>query len=37
MSRIVLGGLIQAAAPLTDPGAPIDRVRAAAIDGELPS
>jgi len=27
MSRRVIGGLIQAAAPLTDPSAPIEKVR----------
>src|SRR6188472_1364218 len=36
MSRRVIGGLIQAAAPLTDPSAPIEKVRQAAIDVHLP-
>ena len=36
MPRRVLGGLIQAAAPLTDPAAPYDSVRAAAIDAHIP-
>jgi hypothetical protein len=31
MSRPVLGGLIQAAVPLTDPALPIDKIRQAAI------
>ena len=36
MPRRVIGGLIQAAAPLTDPSAPIEKVRQAAIDVHLP-
>ena len=36
MARQVLGGLIQAAAPITDPSAPIDKVRKAAIDVHIP-
>src|ERR1051325_11838573 len=36
MPRKVIGGLIQAAAPLTDPGAPIAKVRSAAIDAHIP-
>ena len=36
MSRRVIGGLIQAAAPLTDPSIPIEKVRQAAIDIHLP-
>ena len=36
MPRRVIGGLIQAAAPLTDPAAPIEHVRQAAIDAHLP-
>ena len=36
MPRKVLGGLIQAAAPITDPAAPIAKVRDAAIDVHLP-
>ena len=36
MPRKVIGGLIQAAAPITDPSAPIDKVRKAAIDAHLP-
>src|SRR3979409_381812 len=36
MPRRVIGGLIQAAAPLTDPAAPIEKVRQAAIDVHLP-
>src|SRR3989440_5599184 len=34
--RKLIGGLIQAAAPLTDPGVPIDKVREAAIDVHVP-
>src|SRR2546421_12194652 len=34
--RKLIGGLIQAAAPLTDPGVPIDKVRQAAIDVHIP-
>ena len=33
---MVTGGLIQAAAPLTDPSAPIERIRQAAIDVHVP-
>src|SRR6266508_2457518 len=36
MPRHVIGGLIQAAAPLTDPSAPIEKVCQAAIDVHLP-
>src|SRR5499427_5089973 len=36
MSRTVIGGLIQAAAPLSDPSLPIARVRQAAIDAHVP-
>ena len=36
MPRRVVGGLIQAAAPITDPSAPIDKVRQAAIDAHIP-
>ena len=36
MPRRVLGGLIQAAAPVTDPSAPIEKVRKAAIDAHIP-
>jgi beta-ureidopropionase len=36
MPRTVLGGLIQAATPLTDPATPIDKIREAAIDIHLP-
>src|SRR5580765_6604228 len=36
MSRRVIGGLIQAAAPLTDPSVPVERIRQAAIDVHLP-
>src|ERR1700688_4883509 len=36
MPRIVTGGLIQAAAPITDPSAPIDKFRQAAIDAHIP-
>ena len=35
-ARIVTGGLIQAAAPITDPGAPIEKIRKAAIDAHMP-
>src|ERR1700724_4129571 len=34
--RKVIGGLIQVAAPLTDPGVPIDTIRSAAIDAHVP-
>ena len=36
MPRHVIGGLIQAAAPITDPAAPIAKVRQAAIDAHVP-
>ena len=36
MPRKVLGGLIQAASPLTDPTLPIDKVRNASIDAHIP-
>src|SRR5437764_292980 len=36
MRRHVIGGLIQAAAPITDPSAPIEKVRQAAIDAHVP-
>ena len=36
MPRKVIGGLIQAAAPLSDPSLPIARVRQAAIDAHIP-
>src|SRR5471032_2928183 len=36
MPRKLIGGLIQAAAPITDPSAPIDKVRKAAIDAHIP-
>lgn len=36
MPRHVIGGLIQAAAPITDPAAPIEKVRQAAIDAHIP-
>src|SRR5258708_12927573 len=36
MPRHVIGGLIQAAAPITDPSAPIEKVRQAAIDAHVP-
>jgi predicted amidohydrolase len=36
MPRKLVGGLIQAAAPLTDPSMPIDRIRKAAIDAHIP-
>src|SRR5437899_2232001 len=34
--RNVIGGLIQCAAPITDPSAPIDKIRDAAIDAHVP-
>src|SRR5437899_12810113 len=34
--RNVIGGLIQCAAPITDPSAPIDKIRDAAIDAHIP-
>jgi len=36
MPRKVLGGLIQCHAPLTDPSAPIEKVREAAIEAHVP-
>jgi len=36
MPRKVIGGLIQASAPLSDPSLPIARVRQAAIDAHIP-
>ena len=36
MPRRVVGGLIQAATPITDPSAPLDAIRQAAIDVHLP-
>ena len=36
MPRRVVGGLIQAATPLSDPSTPIDKIRQAAIDVHLP-
>src|ERR687892_1518798 len=36
MPRTVLAGLIQAAAPITDPAAPIDEVKDAAIAAHIP-
>lgn len=36
MPRRVIGGLIQAAVPLTDPATPIDKIRQAAIEVHLP-
>src|SRR5258708_34970225 len=36
MPRKVMGGIIQAAAPLSDPSAPIAKVRQAAIDAHIP-
>src|SRR5580692_10550616 len=36
MSRTVLGGLVQCAAPITDPAAPVDKVVKAAIDAHIP-
>src|SRR5918995_648561 len=36
MPRTVTGGVIQAAAPISDPAAPIDKVRKAAIDAHIP-
>src|SRR5687768_11956226 len=36
MPRTVIGGLIQAAVPVTDPSAPIEKVRQAAIDVHIP-
>src|SRR6185503_7364585 len=36
MPRRVVGGLIQAATPLTDPATPLEKIRQAAIDVHLP-
>src|SRR3954453_3394193 len=36
MPRKVIGGVIQAAAPLTDPSLPIAKIRQAAIDAHIP-
>src|SRR6187397_2419048 len=36
MPRKVLGGLIQAASPITDPAVPIEKIRQASIDVHLP-
>ncbi len=36
MPRKLVGGLIQAAAPLTDPSTPINKIRKAAIDAHIP-
>jgi hypothetical protein len=36
MPRKLVGGLIQAAAPLTDPSTPIDKIRQAVIDAHIP-
>jgi N-carbamoylputrescine amidase len=36
LPRKVLGGLIQAASPITDPSVAIDRVRDASIDAHVP-
>ncbi len=36
MPRKVLGGLIQAASPITDPATPIDTIRQASIDAHIP-
>jgi beta-ureidopropionase len=36
MPRRVLGGLIQAASPITDPATPIETIRRASIDAHLP-
>src|SRR5262249_7172861 len=36
MPRKVLGGLIQAASPLTDPSVPIEKIREASLDVHLP-
>src|SRR3954469_1456620 len=36
MPRKVLGGLIQAASPITDPSVPLDQIRQASIDVHLP-
>ena len=36
MPRKLIGGLIQAAAPITDPSVPIAKIRRAAIDAHIP-
>ena len=36
MPRLVTGGLIQAASPITDPATPIDTIRKASIDAHIP-
>ena len=36
MPRKLIGGLIQAAAPITDPSVPIAKIRKAAIDAHIP-
>jgi N-carbamoylputrescine amidase len=36
MPRKLIGGLIQAAAPITDSSRPIDKIRKAAIDARIP-
>src|SRR3989442_13970021 len=36
MPRNVLGGLVQCAAPITDPAAPIEKVKQAAFDAHVP-
>src|SRR5213594_1198875 len=36
MPRKVLGGLVQCAAPITDPAAPIEKVKQAAFDAHVP-
>src|ERR1044072_3442197 len=36
MPRKVLGGLIQAASPITDPAVPIEKIRQASIDVHIP-
>src|SRR6185436_13748560 len=36
MPRRVIGGLIQARSPITDPSTPIDKIRQASIDAHIP-
>ena len=36
MPRTLLGGLIQAASPITDPAVPIDTIVRASIDAHIP-
>jgi len=36
MPRKLIGGLIQAAPPITDPSVPIAKIRKAAIDAHVP-